>query len=395
MTTIVLLENHDYVSSCTGNFFRDEYLPNYYSGVNRSGSNQDFSGRSGSSTAASRDTRLKATLQYAYSTCPSGQVRAPKGNCVTISEPLKRNLPAGVGAGGNPAPPQCKRFHPEQRAATCSATSPLESCWWTWQGYKCEKGDVPGPPGNLHQAACAGDLSEYQKLDESCRVWEDIFSQQHPSANCLIRDYCQHPRKSTDCLSLNGQLALKIVNVTTYEANETLTSAAISSGLSATLGVQSSTVTILQIRGWSVNWTAVQALSSSQSGAPGQSRRMAGSASFTKWEDTEPIVDNTTGISLVNFLVSSLPVALIPSSIPGRAATLATRIDTELGSGTVVTSAQFTPWPPSFASSDEVSGTMRKLYEAYEEELRKEKQAQQNQSAQQGQQGQQVQQGPK
>lgn len=192
----------------------------------------------------------------------------------------------------------------------------------------------------------------------------------------------------TDCLTMTGQLALNIANVTTYEANETATKNAIASGLSAALGVNSGTVTILQIRGWTTDWTTIETLSNSQSqgpGAPVGGRRMEAvetlattqggqstprrmqSYSLSLYNDT--VIVDSTGISLIKFLISSLPVTLLPDSIPGRAATLATQIDTEFGNGTV-SSAQFTPWPAVFASIDMVAQEMKRQYMEYEESQR-------------------------
>merc|ERR1719223_1591079 len=164
LSTIVLLKNDDFVSECSKNFFQETYLPNAYSGVNRSGPKKTLAGRSSSlSSQDIAEKRKKATLQYAYSSCPKGQIaRVSDGECETISEQLVANLPDGVDAGGNAEPPTCPRFQPGQEGAACNKVKPPESCWWTWRGFTCEQGL---PPGYLRNAACASDLTNFQQLD--------------------------------------------------------------------------------------------------------------------------------------------------------------------------------------------------------------------------------------
>jgi len=352
ISTVVLLENQDFISGCPDEHFENNYLPNHYPRVNRSRQKKQMTTWQ-YDLAATEETRLRTTLQYAFSNCSSGQITDPDGECKTVTEYFTRNLPDGVEPGGSSAPPQCKRFDPEQTATTCQSTQSGESCTWTWQGFQCEGGN---PPGSLHQRACSS--SDFDQLKDSCHVWEDIFSQTHPSMNCLIPKSCT----TLYCLGMAGQLALTIGNVNTYEANENVTKAAISSGLSTALGVSSNSVTILQIRGWPVDWDRVQTLLGPPKGVS-QQVQAEGGLLDSFWEDTEPPVDNNS-IALVKFLVSSLPVTLIPSSIPESATQLAVQIDTALGNGTV-TSVQFTPWPPLFAADTDVKNKLRPLLEAH------------------------------
>merc|ERR1719362_2148569 len=94
-----------------------------------------------------RDRRVKATLQYAFSVCSSGQTTDLYGACMTIPSHLRKILQSVTGqeAGGNSGLPQCKLFDPEVGAATCNSANSTDSCTWNWEGYRCEN----DPPGDL------------------------------------------------------------------------------------------------------------------------------------------------------------------------------------------------------------------------------------------------------
>lgn len=352
LSTIVLLNRSDFISGCSDEHFENNYLPNYYPSVNRSRQKKAMTALQ-FDTETVEQTRLRATLQHAFSqNCSNGEIWSPEGECTAVTEEFMNGLPDGVEPGSDSALRQCTRFNSQQGAATCKSTDSGEACAWTWQGFTCEQGN---PPGVLHQRACS--YSTLDQIGDSCHIWEETFSQKHPVVNCLIPEYCEH---AINCLNLASHLALTIGSSTSYEANETATRSAISSGLSTALGVDS--VKILQIRGWSVDWDEVETLLGPPS-ASSQQVQNSGGVLDSFWEDTEPILDNSS-ITLVKFVVTSLPVTLLPSSIPGTAATLAAQIDRELGNGTVV-SVQFTPWPPFFATTDDVAIKMNALVEAY------------------------------
>jgi len=342
LSTVVVLDTKNFTSICpsTASPFEDNYFLKYY-GINTSGQKEGLS----RTTEELKQARLRTTLLYAFNNrCPSGQIQDPYGKCTLASERFHRpfrKLTRPVEAGGNIAVPQCKAFDPKLGAAACSATNPMPSCRWTWQRYQCEQGS---PPGLLHQLACPQTFTKFTALEKSCEVWEDWFQEQHPLVDCNIRKICRKVR-TTDCRRLVGQLNLAVRNVSRYQASQGTTEAAISSGLSAALGVDASTVVILQVRGWPVSISAEKDWNLKLPSSRSSQRRILTHLEWmnTWWEETGPKVDSNS-ISLVRFGVRQLPVTLVERSIPGRiAATMAEWMDntTELDDGTV-TSVNFT-----------------------------------------------------
>jgi len=169
---IVLLDTHDFISECSATVKQDYLTSKKYYGIK---ADYIFAGEI-TPAKLLEDRRMKATLQYAFSGCPSGEAKTGKV-CKPVAAKLMDMLPGGV-APGNPEPPRCQRFRPEQKGETCRTVGPSVSCASTWRAFKCEH----LPPGNWHKRAC--DTSTKKKILDSCHVWEELFKQQHPFLNC-------------------------------------------------------------------------------------------------------------------------------------------------------------------------------------------------------------------
>jgi len=343
LNTVVIMNTSDFVSDCSSKKTFNDYLNKYY-GVNISTSSPP-SNHSYGDVAGNRD---KATLAFAYQDCPAGQIMGPNRSgkdreCTEMNEALKevlKNLDVEVG-GNHALPPTCPQFDPEQPSQTCNSVPPV-SCAWSWQAYKCERNRPP--PGYLQQAACTEDLEARDVLYESCHIWQDLFNTTHPSANCDILDKCS---KSTDCLTMAGQLELTVRRGSVFQANPTETQAALANGLSRALGIPRYAVTILQIHGRPYNWLQVKDLIDSQGLVPSRRLQAVASRDLAPWEYGAPDGDGkivvTNNVSQAKFIVSALPVSLLPSSIPEREGTLLAQLNTELGND-VLSRAEFRVW---------------------------------------------------
>jgi len=346
--TIVLLDNEHFIPECENEYLTQNYVPKYYLGAQ------------GNANSLKDDSRKKMTLQYAFSGCSNDKVWLHKdnedpGECKSVTKYFTRNLPVDVAAGGNPAPPQCKRFEPTLGDGTCSATDNPASCAWPWQTYQCEE----YPPGKLNREACGADLSVYATLQASCNIWESTFNVPHPTANCLIVDYCTGKGGTTNCLAMAGEMALAIGNVNAYGTNSTVIQDAVTSGLATALDIPSSTVTVLQVRGFSYDWDALKRFQGPGRRLSGRRTSVLGSFLASSWAEADALIDSDN-ISQIKFLISSMPVNLIPSTIPKRIATLVSQMNSELGNGTV-TSANFTSWPPIYATDVHVESVAESI----------------------------------
>jgi len=340
LSTVIILETQNFTSTYSKSLCENKYLPKYYPGFNASGQNKALPEQSSLEKYTSEElqqARLRTALQYAFNGCPSGQVKGLKGRCTMVCDRFQRSfrqVTGGAEVGGNIHMPLCKGFDHKLGAAACSATEPMQNCSWPWPRYACEEGT---PPGLLYSKACPADVIEYTALSESCKVWEDTFRKQHPFVDCDIVDICRTER-TTDCRWLVGHLALTVRNVHNYEADRQTTQEAIASGLSTALGVDRSTVVILQVQGWPVN-----DLVKTEWGLKLPQPRMLGHLPWmnTWWDETGPKVDSDN-VSLVRFGVKRLPATLLLRSIPGRIATMAEWMNnaTNLGNG-CLTSVKF------------------------------------------------------
>jgi len=340
VSRIVLVNNSDWATSCNQKDYLAKHYPRLYNESHVAAEGEVLEDHD---LAA---IRLTSVLRNAFSSCQSGEILS-QGVCAPISSGLAEALPSDVMPGGNPKSPQCSRFQPQLGTQACSPPAFHKSCTWSEYSKICEK-DVD-PPGYFQQQACQTERTA--SLQESCHVWEDVFGAQHPLKNCDITRLCR--ANELQCIVMTGQLVLDVSNATAFESSKSTTESAIVNALASALKVVSSTVDVLQVRGWEHNWPST-----------GPGRRLSTNSYNFAFEDiwnvTGSVVVN--GTAMVKYAVQRLPETLLPSTIPSKTGDLSAQISANLvQDGIVVTSAEFSPWPPNFWTTEQYQAALQKM----------------------------------
>ncbi|CAJ1335390.1 unnamed protein product [Effrenium voratum] len=189
-----------WAASCNG-LAEDWYLKTYY------GAEFNVSNSLATRASSLESKRKDHILNFAFgpfsvgtvAACGPGKVLRPQAadgarQCVDVPEALKKNLPSSVKPGEVAAPPSCPRF---EAANGCGQVTLPEVCLWTWLSKKCDL----KPPGQVYTEAC--DVST--PLDVSCRLWQNVFNQSHPTFNCIATEHCSRP---WSCLTMIGALRI-------------------------------------------------------------------------------------------------------------------------------------------------------------------------------------------
>jgi len=168
-----------------------------------------------------------------------------------------------------------------------------------------------------------------------------------------------------------SNLKMEVLNTSVF-GNTTLTAEAMQTALSSTLGVSSSKVRVLQVRGGSYSWPSWAQVGPKLSGARRLEKRDLSKAnssslmaSLTGWkkqfESGDLVVENGDGY--LKFAVERMPDSFMPDSIVGQSSALATAFNTQIGTDSALGSVSFTPWPPTFLHENTYKTQIKEEYQ--------------------------------